>query len=156
MRNSDISYIQAKQIGIESILHSKRATIRRRVGEGGIVEIRVSLVGGDRADGLESLDDWLRGEPRLAGRVKVAVPRPREGELGALGDALVVAAGSGGALSVLATSLHAWLAQPRRSDVLIRVQGGNGRVVEIAADRVDAAQTAVLLHEALDYGPPEG
>ena len=119
------------------------------------MEARISLVGGNPAANLESLDDWLQGEPELAGRVRVSAPVPREGELGALAEVLVAAVGSGGALSVLATSLHAWLSQPRRSDVRIRVQGENGRAVEIDADRVDPLQAEVLLREALDFGRPE-
>jgi hypothetical protein len=49
---------------------------------GGTVEARVSLAGDRRIDELESLDDWLGGEPRLAGRVKmsgVGVPRAQRG-----------------------------------------------------------------------------
>lgn len=119
------------------------------------MEIRISLVNGDRAVGLESLGDWLRGEPELAGRVGVAGTKPRAGELGALGDALVVAVGSGGTLSVLAMSLKSWLSQPRRSDVRIRVEGETGRVVEISADRVDGERVEALVRQALGSGAPE-
>jgi|SRR5271169_6151653 len=116
------------------------------------MDVRISLVGGNPASDLESLDDWLQGEPELTGRVRVSAPVPREGELGALAEALVAAVSSGGALSVLATSLHAWLSQPRRSDVRIRIQGDNGRTVEIGADRVDAQQAEDMLRQALDFG----
>jgi hypothetical protein len=119
------------------------------------MEVRISLVGGAQAGDLESLDAWLQGEPELAGRVKVSAPVPREGELGALAEVLIAAVSSGGTVSVLATSLRAWLSQPRRSDVRIRVQGDSGRVVEITADRVDAQQAEVLLRQALDSGRPE-
>jgi Effector Associated Constant Component 1 len=119
------------------------------------MEARISLAGGAQPGDLESLDEWLTGEPELAGRVRLSAPVPREGELGALAEVLVAAVGSGGAVSVLATSLRAWLSQPRRSDVRIRVQGESGRVVEIAADRVDAQQAEVLLRQALDSGRPE-
>jgi|SRR5690348_1939811 len=119
------------------------------------MEVRISLVGGNQAEDLESLDDWLRGEPELAGRVKVSVPVPREGELGALAEVLVAAVSSGGVLSVLTASLYAWLSQPRRSDVRIRVQAGNGHAVEIDADRVDAQQAEDMLRQALDFGRPE-
>lgn len=114
------------------------------------MQVHVSLTGRDRAGDLESLDDWLRGVPELAALVKVARPVPRPDQLGVAGEALVVAVGSGGALSVLATALHAWLSQPRRSDVRIRVRAPDGRVVEIAADRVSAAQVTALVHQALD------
>jgi hypothetical protein len=67
--------------------------------------------------------------------------------MGALGDALVVAVGAQGTLSVLALSLKAWLSQPRRSDVRIRVENGDGRVVEIDAHNVltgkDSTETLV-------------
>jgi outer membrane biogenesis lipoprotein LolB len=113
------------------------------------VEVRISCAGGDRAVGIESLSDWLRGEPELAGRLRVAGPTPGEGELGALTEVLVVAVGSGGTLSVLATSLKTWLAQPRRSDVRIRVRREGGETVEIDADRIDAEQADALLRQAL-------
>jgi hypothetical protein len=116
---------------------------------GGTVEVRISCVGGDRAVGAESLSDWFRGEPELAGRLRVTGPRPGEGELGALADVLVVAVGSSGALSVLATSLKAWLAQPRKSDVRIRVQRDDGQTVEIDASRVDGERVDALLRQAL-------
>jgi hypothetical protein len=120
------------------------------------VEVRVSLAGGDVAGELESLDDWLQGEPELAGRVKMPTPAPRRGELGALADVLVVAVGSGGTLSVLAASLHAWLSQPRRSDVRVRVQRGEGRVVEIDAHRIAAEQVGALVRDALGSDLSEG
>lgn len=119
------------------------------------MDVRISLADGGRGGGLESLSDWLRGEPELAGRIDVTGDKPRPGELGALADALVVAVGSGGTLSVLATSLKTWLSQPRRSDVRIRVQGETGRVVEIVADRVDGGRIEALVRQALGGVPEE-
>lgn len=112
------------------------------------MEVRVQPVGGAAAAELESLGDWLRGEPELAGRVRAAMAEPRPGELGTLGEALLVAVGSGGAVSVLAASLKAWLAQPRRSAVAIRVEG-DGRTVELSADRVTGEQVEALVRQAL-------
>jgi Effector Associated Constant Component 1 len=113
------------------------------------VEVRISCVGGDRAAGIESLNDWLRGEPELAGRLRVAGHMPGEGELGALADVLVIALGSGGTLSVLAASLKAWLAQPRKSDVRIRVQRDGGETVEIYASRINGERVDALVRQAL-------
>jgi Effector Associated Constant Component 1 len=119
---------------------------------GGAVQVRISCVGGGSAAGVESLSDWLRGEPELAGRLRVAGPAPGEGELGALADVLMVAVGSGGTLSVLAASLKAWLAQPRRSDVRIRVQRDGGETVEIDANRIDDERVDALIRQALGGG----
>ena len=113
------------------------------------MEAHISLEPGSQAAALESLADWLRGEPELAGRVSVVGSKPGDGELGVLGDALVVAVGSGGTASVLAMSLKAWLSQPRRSDIQVRIEAGEGRVVEIDAHRVDTESVQALLRQAI-------
>lgn len=113
------------------------------------MKARISLPGQASVTHLESLNDWLKGEPELAGRVRLAGPAPEEGELGAAMDTVVVLLGSGGALSVLASSLKTWLSQPRRSDVHIRVEGENGSSVEIDAKRIDEARIEALLSQAL-------
>jgi Effector Associated Constant Component 1 len=120
---------------------------------GGDTQVRISLIAGDYSD-LESLEDWLRRERELAGRVMAAVGRPREGELGVPAEALIVAVSSGGVLSVLAGALKAWVSLPRRSDVRIKIQGAEGRVVEIAADRVCDSRVDDLLRQALGYKVP--
>jgi Effector Associated Constant Component 1 len=114
------------------------------------VEVRISCVGSDPADGIESLSDWLHGERELSGRLRLAGPAPRENELGVLADVLVVAVGSGGTISVLAASLKAWLAQPHKPDFRIRVQGTDGQSVDIDAKRTDVTSVITLLREALD------
>lgn len=98
--------------------------------------VHVSVQGDKPVEGLEELSDWLRLESELRGRVSSAAAVPRPGELDALSDALMVAVGSGGTLSVLATSLKTFLAQPRRSDVRIVVTSPDGRRVELDAKRV--------------------
>ena len=120
---------------------------------GANAQIRISLISGDHAD-LESLGSWLRGEGELSGRVVPAMAGPREGELGVPADALIVAVGSGGTLSVLAAALKAWVSLPRRSDVRIKIQGVDGRAVEIAADRVSEDRIDDLIRQALGYGMP--
>jgi hypothetical protein len=110
------------------------------------VDIRISVTHGDLAD-LESLDNWLRGERELAGRVKLAGTAPHDGELGALSEYLVVALGSGGAITVvgttLAAALKAWLSHARRSDVRVEVHRHDGTSVEIDAKRVRAGDIDV-------------
>jgi hypothetical protein len=124
------------------------------------VDIRFSVIDGDVAD-LESLDDWLRGERELAGRVTVAGPPPRPGELGAVSATLVVALGSGGAitvlLSALAGALKTWLSLPRRSDVKIKIHRADGNSVEIDAKRVKAGDVDIeaAIRQALAFGTAE-
>ena len=120
---------------------------------GGDVQVRISLISGDDAD-LESLDDWLRGERELTGRVAHATAPPQQGEMGVPPEALIVAVGSGGTLSVLAAALKAWVSLPRRSDVRIKIQGVDGHVVEIAADCVSDSRVDDLVRQALGYGMP--
>jgi hypothetical protein len=86
---------------------------------------------------LSELSGWLGQESALRGLISPAPAVPAPGELGALADALVVAVGGGGAISVLAASLKAFLARPRRSDVRIVVSTPDGRRVEVDAKRVD-------------------
>jgi hypothetical protein len=74
--------------------------------------------------------------------------------MGSLEDALAVALGAGGALTVLANSISVWLTQ-RRADVKIEVRSEDGRVVTVTVDRApDAAKilTQVLHSEVGDGG----
>jgi len=116
------------------------------------VESRISVAGTDPAGELESLSDWLRAEPELVGRVRLVGPEPDPIHLGALADVLTVAVGAGGALTVLASSLRAWLSQPRRSDIRVLIHGAGDRVVEISGERVDSSGVEALLREALRGG----
>lgn len=124
------------------------------------MEIRISVADGDPAD-LESLSDWLRGERELGGRIKLTGPPMRDGDLGALTECLVVAAGSGGAITVVGTtlagSLKTWLSQPRRAEVTIKVHRPDGLVVEVSARNVKAGDVNVetLIHQALDASVPQ-
>jgi Effector Associated Constant Component 1 len=114
----------------------------------------VSVADTDRA-GLESLDEWLHQEPVLAGRITALVSEPRAGELGALSQALVVAVGSGGVLSVLAASLRAWLSLPRRSDIRVEVHGPDGRSVVLDAHRINGKDLEGLIRQVLPSGSVE-
>jgi Effector Associated Constant Component 1 len=115
------------------------------------LDTRISVAAADFAAELESLCDWLRAEPELDGRVHLTGPVPAESELGALADAIVVAVGTGGVISVLASSLKGWLSQPRRADVRIRVHGEDGLVLEIDADRIDSRRIESILRQAMPH-----
>lgn len=103
----------------------------------------LSVEGDDPAEGFEQLSDWLRHEDELRGEVTPEVVVPGPGELGALTDVLVAALSSGGAVSVLAASLKAFLSQPRRSDVRIVLRTADGKRVEVDAKRVNDVEALV-------------
>lgn len=120
------------------------------------MDLRIRIETPESTATLESLSDWLRTEPELAGKVRLSGREPKPGELGAGTDALLVAAvGSGGTLSVLAASLTAWLSRPRRSDMRIRLEGQDGRVAEITADRTDGERVEALLRIVLGNAEPK-
>ncbi len=117
-----------------------------RLGRG-LVSVLLSVEGDDPVGGLEELSDWLGRESELRGLISPVNRGLAPDELGALADALVAAVGSGGALSVLAASLKAFLTLPRRSDVRIVLSAPDGRRVEVDAKRVGNVEA--LIHEAL-------
>jgi hypothetical protein len=130
--------------------------MKRLTGEGAGVQARISVIDGDGTADLESLASWLGDEPGLSGRVRTAARTPRPGEMGALSEALLVAVGSGGAISVLATSLNGWLSRPRAAKIRIRVTGESGVTVELDAENVSGEQAELLIRRALDPAPPPG
>lgn len=97
---------------------------------------------------LASLDQWLRDEPLLRGKVDRRRPAPRAGEMGALTDALVVALGGGGVGAVLAESVTLWLRQ-RRSDVKIVIKRGESEVRLDVTQTPDAARLVEVAERAL-------
>ena len=84
------------------------------------METRITAIEGASAD-LGSLYDWLCREDGLRGCVGFARAPFAAEEMGAAQDAIVVAAGSGGALTVLASALPVWLRQRRGSRVKIEI-----------------------------------
>ncbi|MET8700861.1 hypothetical protein ACFVUH_02650 [Kitasatospora sp. NPDC058032] len=113
------------------------------------MDVHISVTGGETVAEAESLTDWLRGEPELRGVTLTGRP-PGPGEMGSVLDTVSVALGTGGGLSVLASSLRAWFAQPRRSDVRLKIRRQDGTVVEIDAKRVRAGELEAILRTALD------
>jgi hypothetical protein len=107
--------------------------------------VQLSVKGDEPVEDLAELLDWLNLESELRGLVTPGDAVPEPGALGALSDLLMVAVGSGGTLSVLAASLKAFLAQPRRSDVRIVVTSPGGGQVELDAKRVDVGDVEQLL-----------
>ncbi|OLB75938.1 MAG: hypothetical protein AUI14_20010 [Actinobacteria bacterium 13_2_20CM_2_71_6] len=118
------------------------------------MDLRISVSSDPGTDSqLRSLVDWLDHEPELRGRVRALARPPAGNELGATTDAVQVALGAGGAIAVLASSLRVWFAQPRRSDVRLKIRGSSGRTIEVDAKRVSNVEA--LIREVLnaDAGP---
>ncbi|NUP51005.1 MAG: hypothetical protein HOW97_27385 [Catenulispora sp.] len=114
-------------------------------------QIRLSVLGAaEDVKALEDLSIWLRGEPELVGRVTLHRPAPRQGEMGTLTDAVVVAVGAQGAATALAASLRAWLAQPRRADLKLTIATGEETFVEVDASNVRSSDLDLLLTRACD------
>lgn len=113
--------------------------------EGGVgMDLLLSV--GD-ADELRALRDWLGREPELRGRTKLVTAVPAPEEMGGVTDILMVAAGSGGALAVFASSLRVYFAQPRRADVTVVIETPDGRKISVDAKRV--ARPEELVREIL-------
>jgi hypothetical protein len=104
---------------------------------------RLHVDGDAGPDDLRALASFLSEERELRGRADVADEVPPPGRLGAVSDVLVVAVGSGGALSVLVGAVAAWV-QSRGSNVKILLQGPEGQRAEIAAEHVKSLDAAEL------------
>jgi hypothetical protein len=122
-------------------------------GEEFVAELRIGIDGADSVAVLEELYLWLGQELELRGLVRPGAAVPGAGQLGAVTDVLIATLGAGGTVSVLAASLRTFLAQPRRSDVHLSVQGPDGKRIEIDAKRATPAEVEELLRRAL--GQPE-
>ncbi|WP_308169806.1 effector-associated constant component EACC1 [Acrocarpospora catenulata] len=114
------------------------------------MEARIGVSGDDEVAELADLQEWLRGERALIGRVRSVSRPPAENELGGALDVLVVALGTGGAGVALARSLTAWL-QTRRVNVAITVTSPSGSV-KVDAQRIKDEAVLPMLQEVLRAG----
>ena len=108
------------------------------------------------AEHVESLARWLTGEAELHGRVSARMAPLQPGEMGAGTEALIVALGSGGAVSVLLGSLTGWLRT--KPPTTIEIDDGAGHRISISSDSVESAQAALeqarIYVEELLAAPP--
>ncbi|MFF1711112.1 hypothetical protein [Streptomyces sp. NPDC058268] len=112
-------------------------------------EVQIRIDKDDAQKHLESLESWLRLDPSFRRKTKLH-DVPSEGDLGTSVELLTVAIGSGGVISVLATSLSTWIQQPRKSDIILKVARPNGETVEIDAKRATPQEVNELLNRALE------
>jgi hypothetical protein len=111
------------------------------------MDAQIRIAGGTGEEPAD-LIKWLGGEDELRGRVR-AVRRPiGETELGPVTEALIVALGTGGAGTVLASSLKTWLVT-RRTTAKITVECA-GRSVTLDIQTV--GEVSPLLEQILKAG----
>jgi hypothetical protein len=112
-----------------------------------MVDLYVSIDAEDTTQATHLLYEWLAAQNELRGRVRAAPPTLEEGTMGALSDALVVALGSGGLLTVLLSSIVTWVTRPKqsRSPVIssIKIMLPGGTTIHInGSGEIDEASAA--------------
>jgi Effector Associated Constant Component 1 len=108
------------------------------------MDVTVSVAGQDAtAEELRSLFTWLGGGEEFRGRVRLVEAAPEPGTLGGWPEAVVVAVGHGGTVTVLASAVIAWI-RHRTSDVTCTMTRRDGTSVELRATRVRATDLAGL------------
>ncbi|MFG1891108.1 hypothetical protein ACGFIR_24990 [Micromonospora sp. NPDC049051] len=108
--------------------------------------LRIRVEAGAQATALLG---WLRAEPELSGYVDRDASPPTTGSLGTVTDVLVVAVGSGGIATVLASALVSWIRR-RTGSAEITVTLSDGSSIEIRATDVhglDADGVAALVRQ---------
>lgn len=93
---------------------------------GTALEALVRLEGGTSEE-LTELAEWLNAEEQLRGRVSIVRSSIGETELGSVPQLLTVMLGTGGAGTVLASSVKTWL-QTRKTKAKVTVQSGERSV----------------------------
>ena len=111
------------------------------------MDAQIRIVGGADGD-LAALGEWLQGEDELRGRIRTVHGVIGETELGSVAELLAVALGTGGAGTVLASSLKTWLLT-RRTTAKITVKSGRRSVT---LDIQTAGEVTPLLEQILKTG----
>jgi hypothetical protein len=114
------------------------------IGGGRKLEAQIWLTDGTSEE-IGALAEWLVGENQLRGRVRTDRGPVGDTELGFSTELLTVMLGTGGAGTVLASSLKTWL-QTRRTKAKITVKS-RGRSVTLDIETVD--EVTPLLEEIL-------
>ena len=114
------------------------------------MDASVRVVDGD-ADVVASLAEWLATERELRGAVRTLSNQIGENQLGAVTDIITVILGSGGAGTVLVSSLITWL-RTRPTNVKLMIKSGD-RSVEL--DIRTLKDVRPLLEQMLGAVPEE-
>jgi Effector Associated Constant Component 1 len=111
------------------------------------MDAQIRITGGTGEE-LAALGEWLGGEDELRGRVRTVHGPVGDTELGSITELLTVALGTGGAGTVLASSLKTWLVT-RRTTAKITVESA-GRSVTLNIQT--AGEVGPLLEQILKVG----
>jgi hypothetical protein len=109
------------------------------------MDVTVSVVGRDAVavEELRFLFTWLGEEEEFRGRVRLVEAAPEPGALGGWPEAVTVALGEGGAVTVLASAVISWI-RHRTSDVTCTMTRRDGTSVKLEATRVRGTDLAEL------------
>lgn len=112
---------------------------------GGSVRVEVDDMAGPAPAATEDLMRWLGEQSALRGLVTPVLSAAGPGHMAAGGliEALTVAVGAGGAVTVLAQALVVWARQPRGSKVRIRLVAADGSRTEIDTDRFQDVEVVI-------------
>lgn len=112
----------------------------------------IALEAGSPAEAF-ALKAWFDDFPDLRGRSTVEVGPTQVGDLGGVSDILVVALGSGGAVSVIAGALVRWFSVRQRSHPLkLTVTNGKKKVSLEVDQRTGSAELITQILRAIDDG----
>ena len=111
------------------------------------MDAQIRITGGTGEE-LAALGEWLGGEDELRGRIRTVHGPVGDTEPGSVTELLIVALGTGGAGTVLASSLKTWLVT-RRTTAKITVESA-GRSVTLNIQT--AGEVGPLLEQILKVG----
>ncbi|MBB5801341.1 hypothetical protein F4560_001109 [Saccharothrix ecbatanensis] len=112
------------------------------------VGLRVTINDGG-VEELLSLQRWLGEQDDFAGLTSLQRTEPSPGQMGSVLDTIIVAAGSGGAVTALIGTLSVWM-RNRGAKITATVKKGD-RSVTIDADRVRPAELAQLREMVAEF-----
>ena len=101
---------------------------------------------------MQALAEWLGQYPGLAGKVTAPQPDAKPGQLGPGLDALAIAVGSGGALTVLARGLVAWAATAASELDIFYVQASRPGGVKLTVELRNVTDAEAVLRQVLGTG----
>lgn len=105
--------------------------------------VRLTVTGANTTAAVRSLEAWLVDHDEFRGRVQPVVVAPQPGTMGWMAEVLMVAVAPGGAATVLASALVAWIRR-QVGQVSVNVARTDGTEITVRADHVRGLTTEKL------------